>query len=155
MRWLFFCIAALCIVQAIAFKLKAYLNKPNYKAKSSDERRPTYFPGNGKIRVRIQANDVQLSEVLRAIEIQTEELGFFLCNDEINIRKCVTVNADNFTVDSVLQILFNGTDICWEYPPGGIGLFSVEKVPLDPPKQWKPSQERLWKSNWCSLVLVR
>ncbi len=63
-------------------------------------------------KIELDFKETPISEVLEAIKNQTS-YKFFYINDEINLKKKTTIRVDRETLDNVLQLLFDHTDISY------------------------------------------
>ena len=84
-------------------------------------------------RVDINEKDVRLDEILNEIENQTDYL--FVYNNQVDVKKRVSIKADREPVSQVINSLFENTDISYAMEGKHIVLTKKRKVEVGSPQQ--------------------
>ncbi len=74
----------------------------------------TGFANQGKIKVTLEVSNKRRAEVLHLLEKQTGMI-FFYASNLFNTEEKITVSAVDQTLDDVLEKVFEGTGMSWQY----------------------------------------
>jgi len=78
-------------------------------------------------KLSLDARNQKVVEVLRSIEDQSE-FRFFYKNEQVDVDRKVNINADNTSVEKILESIFNGTNVTYRFFEDKLILLASKNV---------------------------
>lgn len=106
----------------------------------------TYASPLQEVRVTIRQKDVPLVRVVREIEKQSG-FSFLVRNNDVDLNEKVTIDAENKTVQQVLEILFSGKQLKYEVEGKRITVFKPAGKQAAPARKARKIHGRVTDEN--------